>query len=333
MPRKTKQPAPRRQADRRSGAGTPADRLIRAWIDQDDEAFAELAEELIAGGRDGVLATAIRKLSDRYEPDAVEEFGLALTEIGEMADGAPAFDIAELVLLPVVAAQALPDPGPLASGLLGSGGFPPEAEMRFLADWYAAEAIGGLSPAALRRLLLDLVAGRPPADLPVLAGDAASQGTVAVLLGAAIFRDAPTAEELESESEALLEREAEAADARAEAFETWRDALPPELTGGALILSPCAPSELADQIHELLDGAGPDIEEILDFVEAAREEAGGAEIVARLAAGGEGVELTVLTRAGRTLDSRVFGEAEDGLTVEDLREALDGHIEILDDEA
>jgi hypothetical protein len=332
MSRKTRQQSPRRSSEGKSGSGTPADRLLRAWLDQDDEAFAMQAEEFIAGGRDGVLSTALRKLADRYEEDAVEDFVLALTEIAEVADADTGFDLAELVLLPLLVTGTLPDPAPLATGLAASGAVPAEAEITFLAGWRSAEAIGGLSPVALRRVLLDVAQGRPSAELPALEAAAVTEGTVAVLVGAVLFRAAPSADDPDLDLEALDALAEAKIEASSEAFEAWRESLTPEQTGGGLVLALCAPSELADEIRSLLDT--PDdqaIEEILDFVEAAREESGGEAIAARLAVRDGGVAITVLTAAGRVLDSRVFGEGEEAeLDIEMVRDALEGIVAVID---
>ena len=44
--------------------------------------------------------------------------------------------------------------------------------------------------------------------------------------------------------------------------------------------------------------------------------------------------LTILTQAGRVLDARVFGAGEaEGLSVEEVREALEGRVPVLDNEA
>ncbi|TDH64035.1 hypothetical protein E2C06_04240 [Dankookia rubra] len=332
MSRKSRQPPPRRPPEGKAGSGTPADRLLRAWLDQDDEAFAEQAEELIARGRDGVLQATLRKLAERYEDDAVEDFALALTEIAEVAEAGPGFDMAELVLLPVLATGALPDPAPLASGLAASGAFPAEAEIAFLAGWRSAEAVGGLSPVALRRVLQDVAAGRPPADLPPLEDAVPEEGSIALLVGAAIFRAAPPAEDPDADLDALDALAEAKADASLEAFAEWREALTPGQTGGALVLGLCAPSELADEIRSLIEEPGEAaVEEILDFVDAARAEAGGEAVAVRLASREAGVAITVLTEAGRVLDSRVFGEdEEDALDIEAVREALEGQVAIIE---
>src|SRR3712207_434681 len=154
MPRKTTHAPPPDRGGRAKGAGgsTPADRLIRAWLDGDQDGFEDLAEELIAGGRDGVLAAAVRKLAERYEEDAVEDFADDLAEVAEAAEGQREFDFASLVLLPVVAGGGPPpNPARLASGLAASGAFPPEAGVAFAAGWRTAEAVQALSPCAVRR--------------------------------------------------------------------------------------------------------------------------------------------------------------------------------------
>jgi hypothetical protein len=177
MPRRTPQRPPRRRAVAMgAGGGTPADRLIRTWLDEYHDAFEDLAEGLIAGGRDGVLAAAMRKLSERYEDEAVEEFADALAGLAEAAEGQDAFHFAELVLLPILTEGPPPDPAPLASGLGSSGAFPPEAEAAFAEGWRSVEAVRSLSPCALRRVLLDLAGGRPPADLPPLPPGGMAEG-------------------------------------------------------------------------------------------------------------------------------------------------------------
>jgi hypothetical protein len=119
-----------------------------------------------------------------------------------------------------------------------------------------------------------------------------------------------------------------------EAFERWRASLGPEVTRGARILPFCTPSALAYEIGAFLDGAEPGdeavLDEIGDFVEAAKREAGGEEVVARLAARDGGVELAVLTRSGRELDRRVFGLEDSGLTAADVAHVVGGSVPIVD---
>jgi hypothetical protein len=119
-----------------------------------------------------------------------------------------------------------------------------------------------------------------------------------------------------------------------EAFERWRASLGPEATMGARILSFCTPSALAYEIGAFLDGAEPEggavLDEIRDFVETAKGEAGSEEAVARIVARDGGVELAVLTRSGRELDRRVFGLEDSGLTAAEVAHAVEGGVPVVD---
>ncbi len=320
-----------------AGGGTPADRLTRAWLDEDHDAFGDLAEELIAGGRDGVLAAAVRKLSERYEDDDVEDFADDLAGVAEAAEGQRGFGFASLLLLPVAAGDAPPpDPAPLARGLAASGTFPPGAEAVFAAGWRRAEAVLALSPCAIRRVLLDVADGRPPADLPAAAptGDG-PEGEILVLTGALVFVTEPSEVDPDLDPEALDAAEEAGERGRMDAFERWRASLGPEATGGARVLTLCAPSALAHEIEAFLDGAeldggGVALDEIRDFVETAKREAGGDQVVARLAVRDGGVELAVLTRSGRELDRRAFTLEDGGLTADDVARVVEGSVPIVD---
>jgi hypothetical protein len=61
----------------RPGLGTApgplADRLLRAFAEDDGSEFEDFAHELLATGRDGVLDLAVRKASDRMGEEAADE--------------------------------------------------------------------------------------------------------------------------------------------------------------------------------------------------------------------------------------------------------------------
>ncbi|TCZ64870.1 hypothetical protein [Roseicella aquatilis] len=334
MPRKTQQPPARHKAAAgRAASGTPADRLVRAWLDEDYDSFEDLVEELIVDGRDGVFSAAVRKLSEKYEDEAVQDFAAALTELAEAAEGQEGFDLAQLVLLPAVTAGRLPDAAALAQGLAAAGVVPQGAETSFAEGWRAAEAVGALPPAAVRRVLLDIARGRPPADLPPLPPGELPEGEIVTLVGAVLYRTEPPTEDPDADPEVLAAAAEGRASELADAFERWCLSLPAEVSGGALILPLCAPSDLAEEIESLLEEVtadDPDLDEIIDFVETARAEAAGDDVVARLLPGAEGVTLTVLTRSGRELDSRAFALGENSLTVEAIRSAVERCVPVLD---
>jgi hypothetical protein len=221
--------------------------------------------------------------------------------------------------------------------LAASGAFPPEAEPAFAAGWSTAEAVRALSPCAVRRVLLDIAGGRPPADLPPAPPGEGADGGVLVLAGVLVFRTEPPEDDADLDPEALDAAEEARDRERMEAFERWRASLGPEATGGALILPFCTPSALAYEIGAFLDGAEPqgdavldEIDEIGEFVETAKREAGGEEVVARLAARDGGVELAVLTRSGRELDRRVFGLEDSSLTAADVARVVEGSVPVVD---
>jgi hypothetical protein len=70
---------------RGKSSGTPADRLMRAYADEEGTEFDELAEELIAAGRDGVLDQAIRKVAARFGEEAAQDLAQDLLVVAEGA--------------------------------------------------------------------------------------------------------------------------------------------------------------------------------------------------------------------------------------------------------
>ena len=334
MPCKTTQQSPpHRGAERKGqGGGSPADRLVRAWLDEDYDTFEDLAEELIAGGRGGVLLAARRKLSEKYEDEDVDEFATALTEMAEAVTGQDAFDISELVLLPVVTAGSLPDPATFTGGLASSGAFPPEAKVVFAEGWRSAETVNSLTPSALRRALLDIASGRPPADLPPLQPGDLTDGGIVVLVGAVVFDAEPSDDDLDGDAEVLIAPDEVRESERSNAFDRWRASLNSAALKGALVLPHCSPTQLMDEIRALLEGVesgDPTLDEIVDFIGTARDEAAGEEVVARLVVREGSVQLAVLTRSGQELDSRVFDLVEGGPTADDIRIVVEGCVPIV----
>ncbi|TDG05920.1 hypothetical protein [Paracraurococcus ruber] len=294
--------------------GTPADRLTRAWLDEDDDAFDALAEEFIAAGRDGVLDAALRKLAEKYEDDAVAECAAALIEVAEVARGGPGFDEAQLVMLPVFPEAGLPDAAAIAAGLPAAGVVLPEARLLLAPGWRLAETIADASPVVLRQALLDILAGRDPAGLPPAPAEAladpADLPPALALVGAILYAAPPPAEEA-GDPDAQEAEEAARAEALAAAFDRWADALPEAVSAGAMIQPLCLPSQFAEQMGEVPeDGAAA---ELIDFVTMAVEEARGETVVARLAPAPDGLAVSLRTRGGRMLDERVFPGGPDGL--------------------
>jgi hypothetical protein len=203
----------------------------------------------------------------------------------------------------------VPDAAVLAEGLIASGALAPEEELRVLPGWRSPDAVAALSPAAMRRVLLDLVAGREPRDLPPGDTDELARRGFGVLVALRLDWDIPVWDVIEAEGglpEPPLDgEETPEARGRARAFERWRSRVA-AAHGGCVPLELVPLSEAGDAIAAFLDAAGGQVEgiaEIRAFVATAREEAGGEGLVCRPAIVGEALELTLYTAAGRFLDS------------------------------
>jgi hypothetical protein len=74
---------------------------------------------------------------------------------------------AQVVALPVALPAARPpDAGAMGESLVAAGLVPESLEVRFLPGWRSPDAVADLPPLAVRRILLDLLAGAEPTDLP-----------------------------------------------------------------------------------------------------------------------------------------------------------------------
>jgi hypothetical protein len=299
---------PNPRSKRSAGGASPADRLTRAYLDDTDE-FDDLAEDLIAGGRQGVIDMAASKIEARDGPEAAEEFIDAVTLLAE-ADDAGERGFARISVVVAATEGLAPDAAAVADGMTGCGAFPDGAA--FLPAWRTVDAVLSLHPCGLRRVLADLVAGREPADLPsAKPGEVPESGFLA-LVGVA-FDAYGDDDEPDDES-----REEKEFDEQEDAFAKWADGRIAAVPGLAGLLHPLAPSEVADEIdlflgeYDAAEGAAPpvDLGEIRDFVEVAQAEGGGDAVCHVLVTRDGGLDLTMASRAGRILDTRTVAGAD-----------------------
>ncbi|MBB5695233.1 hypothetical protein [Muricoccus pecuniae] len=289
--------------------GPIADRLLAAFVDGEEGEIEALAEDLLSAGRDDVLDLAIRKAAERHGDQNADELAEALRSVAA-ADAAGPSGWAELVALPTALPSAqLPDAAAIGDGLLASGALENTAEIRFLRGWRSPQALANLPPGALRRVLLDMLAGEEPRDLPPGDAEELLRGGFGVLIGLQIDWDIPVWERIAAQGGLpLLEDEPGGTpeEARAAAlFDSWRGAAF-EVSGGCVPLALVSPSEVEAEIADFLDEAGAQsrgIEEIVERVAAARRAAGDEEVVCRVEIIGEGLELSLYTERGRFLDS------------------------------
>ncbi|CAH2605669.1 conserved protein of unknown function (plasmid) [Rhodovastum atsumiense] len=289
--------------------GSLADRLLDAFADEDSSEFDDLVHDLLAAGRSNVLDLAVRKTGDRLGEEAAEDLLGELLAVAEGAEMGPS-GWAELVALPVaLPASNVPDAAALRDSLLEAGVLPATDDVRFLPGWRSPEALDSLDPAAVRRVLIDMVAGAEPNDLPPADADKLAGMGFGFLLGLQVDWSIPLWDEVAvngppqepEEDEATPEDAAQAA-----AFDRWRSAVFD--AAGCVVLDLVRLSEVPGEITDFLADAGQQVgglEEIRAFVAAARREAPDEEVVCRPEIIADGLELSLYTQGGRFLSSMV----------------------------
>ncbi len=292
--------------------GPTADRLLAAYPDREGSEFDALVHALIGTGRGDVLDLAVRKIRERQSNENAAELRADMLAAAAAAAVGPS-GWAELVALPVALSPgAVPDAVALADGLIASGGLAPEEELRFLPGWRPPGAAEELSPLAMRRVLFDLVADREPPDLPPGDTDDLARHGFGVLVGLRVDWSIPVWDVIEAAGglpeEPLDDQETPEERGRARALDRWRSQVAAENEGSVpLDLVPL--SEAGAAIAGFLDEAGGHLgglDEIREFIDAARRKAGGEEVVCHPVVVGETLELTLTTAEGRFLDSLIL---------------------------
>jgi hypothetical protein len=305
--------------------GPIADGLLEAFAEEESAAFDALVQDLLSAGRIDVLDLAVRKLGERDGDEAGDDLNWVLLVAAEGAAIGPS-GWAELVALPVaLPAGDLPDGEDLAAGLMASGALVEAEEVRLLPGWRSPEALAALSFAAVRRVLLDLVVGRPPRDLPPGDTDDLARSGFGVLVGLRIDWAIPVWDEIAARGGLPEPADDDAPQTPEEArrdalFDQWRARVFQE-GQGCVPLGLVAFSQAANEIAEFLAEAGAQtegLEDIRAFIARCRAEAGGDEVFCHLHVASEELGLSVYTWAGRFLDSLVVAAERLPARVEDM---------------
>ena len=287
--------------------GPLADRLLDAFADGGGSGFDELAHDLLAAGRSNVLDLAVRKAADRLGEEAADDLLGEILAVAERAEMGPS-GWAELVALPVALPPSnVPDAVALRDSLLEAGVLPATDDVRFLPGWRSPEALDGLDPAAVRRVLIDMVADAEPNDLPPADADDLAERGFGFLLGMRVDWSIPLWDEVAANGppqEPGEDGETPEDAARAAAFDRWRSAAFDAT--GCVVLDLVPLSGVADEIAGFLADAwqqADGLEDIREFLAAGRREAPDEEVVCRPQLLADGLELSLYTRSGRFLDS------------------------------
>lgn len=291
--------------------GPVADQLLAAWSERENGEFDHFASALVEAGRGDMLDLAVRKIRALQSDENAAELAAELLATASGAAVGPS-GWAELVALPVALAPGVvPDAAALADGLSASGALPPEQELRALPGWRSPDAVAELSPLAMRRILLDLVANRAPQDLPPGDTDELAQRGFGVLVGVRLDWDIPVWDVIAAEgglAEDTAEDDTPEEMARAKALDRWRSGVARE-HGGCVPLDLVPLCDVGTVIADFLEEAGTQVEgldEIRAFIEAARRNAGGLEVVCRPQVMDGALELTLYTIEGGFLDVLVL---------------------------
>lgn len=264
--------------------GPGADRLLDAFVRGDGDELDALGRALLEAGREDIVGLALRKAAERHGDANAQELEAALLSVAEGGPIGPS-GWAELVALPVALASGpVPNADTLVEGLLASGAVEETADLRFLPGWRSPDAIGDLAPGALRRVLLDMVVGGEPRDLPPGDTDNMARQGFGVLLGVKIdwgipVWDAIAAAEapevgIEGDGPDLADEAAPTPEEalRATRFAEWRSATF-EATGGCIVLGLVPPSEVEGEIKGFTEEAGvqaADLDEVADLLARSR---------------------------------------------------------------
>ena len=289
--------------------GPLADRLVAACTDEDEDGleFEDLAQALLATGRNDVLDLAVRKAGDRMGEEAAEDLTWELRLVAEAGEIGPS-GWAALVALPVaLPPRDVPDATDLRESLLAAGALPATADTSFLPGWRSPDVLAALDPVAVRRVLADMVAGVEPRDMPPADTDELAAQGFGVLLGLQVDWSIPLWDDVAANGPPHEPQEGEETPedaARAAAFDRWRAATFNATGCVPLALVPL--SEIEDETADFLAEAGQQvggIEDIRAFVAGARHEAADEDLVCRPEVIGGGLELSLYTPAGRFVGS------------------------------
>jgi len=287
--------------------GPLADCLLATFADDGGSEFEDLVHDLLAAGRSNVLDLALRKAADRLGEEAVDDLLGAMMVVAEGAEMGPS-GLAGLVALPVALPPSnVPDAAVLRDSLLDEGVLPATVDIRFLPGWRSPETLDGLDPAAVRRVLIDMVAGAEPNDLPPADADDLARKGFGFLLGLQVDWSIPLWDEVAANGPPLEPEEDQETPedaAQAAAFDRWRSAA--FEAAGCVVLDLVPLSEVAGEIDDFLADAGQQVdglEEIRAFVAAARREAPDEAVVCRPEIIADGLELSLYTQSGRFLSS------------------------------
>lgn len=314
-------------------SGTPADRLVRLWRNN-DERFGALLDEVLDGNRQGVIEAALGKLREEEGYDFMDEVE-AFSETAQSTDehGDPTLSTLFWVALEVDGRLDEPPSVDAIERALDSAGLLEKAtDMRLLPLWLDPEPLSYLEAADRRTLLRRLIESPEAAESFVreqdLVAAAADIGTRLVgVVGLVIEEDA------EQEGEAMPDplnlgfsgegEELEIDPIEQERIRQSMAAFAEAVATADPRVKRCEPvGGLNDLLDFTAEGVWPDdvvasFDEVNDFLDIAGNETGDGILDVTAEQTPEGLQVRAYSSDGVLLDERSFD-----LTGERAEEAL-----------
>lgn len=146
-------------------SGTPADRLVRLWRNN-DERFGALLDEVLDANRQGVIEAALGKLREEEGYDFMDEVeAFSETAQGTDEQGDPTLSTLFWLALEVDGPLDAPPPvGVIEEALDSAGLLEKAADMRLLPLWLDPEPLSYLEAADRRTLLRRLISSPEEAE-------------------------------------------------------------------------------------------------------------------------------------------------------------------------
>ncbi|MBP2306854.1 hypothetical protein [Azospirillum melinis] len=303
-------------------SGTPADRLVRLWRNN-DERFGALLDEVLDGNRQGVIEAAVGKLREEESYDFMDEVE-AFSETAQSTDeqGDPTLSTLFWLALEVDGRLDEPPSVDTIERALDSAGLLEKAsDMRLLPLWLDPEPLSYLEAADRRTLLRRLIDSTEAAEAfvreqdLVAAPDDAGIRLVGVV-GLVIEEDA------EQEGEAMPDplnlgfagegQEMEIDPIEQERIRQSMAAFAEAVGAADPRVKRCEPvGGLNDLLDFTAEGVWPDdvdasFDEVNDFLDIAGNETGDGVLDVTVSEGPDGLHLRAYNSDGVLLDERSF---------------------------
>lgn len=303
-------------------SGTPADRLVRLWRNN-DERFGALLDEVLDGNRQGVIEAALGKLREEESYDFMDEVE-AFSETAQSTDehGDPTLSTLFWLALEVDGRLDEPPSVDTIERALDSAGLLEKAtDMRLLPLWLDPEPLSYLEAADRRTLLRRLIDSTAAAEAFVREQDLVAAPDddglrLVSVVGLVIEEDA------EQEGEAMPDplnlgfagegQEMEIDPIEQERIRQSMAAFAEAVSAADPRVKRCEPvGGLNDLLDFTAEGVWPDdvdanFDEVNDFLDIAGNETGDGVLDVTVSEGPEGLQVRAYNSDSVLLDERTF---------------------------